>query len=259
WVLNLDNTAAGWQSAPDLPDARIQFGTAYMNGDLYAIGGQYRHDHSPVDLPVIHRFDVATGQWLQKANLPLPRSHFEPGTIVYDGNIIIVGGRANQNGYGFGQINNVTAYNPITDTWYELPQLPVKLIAPNAVVINNRLIVTTGGTNWNTGNKKTYISYITYTGCTPTTPTVVPPTATPTSEPPTQTAIPTATDDAGVTVTLTETPLASDIPIATDDVEFTVTPAETSVASDTPVATDTTELTAIPTQTEISVAATALP
>lgn len=166
WILDLNNTGAGWKNASTaFPDARIQFGMANISGKLYVIGGQYRHDHDPVDLPLVHRYDTATGQWKKLASLPFGRSHFEPGTVVYDGNIIIVGGRANQNGYGFGQIKNVTAYNPSTNTWYDLPELPVKLIAPNAAVINNRLIVTTGGTNWNTGQKNTYISTISYTPC----------------------------------------------------------------------------------------------
>lgn len=180
WYLNLDNTGAGWKNAPDFPNKRIHSAGAVVAGKLYAIGGQTRHDHDPVDLKWVHVFNPSTNQWAQKASLSMPRSHFEPGTLVYNGRIIIVGGRANQSGSGNGQLKQVTQYNPATNTWSELRELPVKLIAPNAAVINNKLIVTAGGTNWNTAQKKTYVSTISMTNCNgdsedpPPTPTPVP-------------------------------------------------------------------------------------
>jgi hypothetical protein len=212
WRLNLDELAIGWVSASDFPQARIHVSGAYLNGLIYAIGGQFNHDHDPIDLKFVHAFDITTGQWSRKADLPFPRSHFEPGTVVMEDRIIIVGGRANQNGFGFGQIVNVTEYNAITNTWRELTPLPVKLIAPVAARIGDKLIVTNGGVNWNTGQKKTYISQISYSGCsaTPTPPTAtelptetpIPPTPTWTPELPTLTATP----------TVTETPLPSSTP-----------------------------------------------
>ncbi|MBC8170521.1 MAG: hypothetical protein H7X77_02575 [Anaerolineae bacterium] len=161
WYLNLDQLNQGWKTAANFPNARIHPAGAGVNGKLYAIGGQTRHDNNPVDLKLVHVYTPATNTWAQKASLPMSRSHFEPGTIVYNGRIIIVGGRANQSGEGNGQLKQVTEYNPTNNTWTELRQLPTKLIAPNATVINNKIIVTTGGTSWNTGQKKTYISTIT--------------------------------------------------------------------------------------------------
>lgn len=165
WTLNVDNTSESWKNAPAMPTARIHSSGAYLNGVIYALGGQYRHDHDPEDLKLAHAFNVSDGTWSRKADLPFPRSHFEPATMIIGGNIVIIGGRANQNGYGNGQIVDVTAYNPQTNTWKELRQLPIKLIATNAVYIGDKIIVTGGGVNWNTITRNMYTSTVTLSNC----------------------------------------------------------------------------------------------
>lgn len=158
WILDLNNLDAGWKDAPALPQARIHLSAAATQGNLYAIGGQIRHDHDPVDLKSLYQFNPTTNSWSTKADLPSGRSHFEPGTLTYDGSIIIVGGRANQNGYGFGQLNWVTLYDTAKNKWCELRALPLALIAPHAARIGNQLIVTGGGSSWNVTHQDTYIS-----------------------------------------------------------------------------------------------------
>lgn len=70
------------------------------------------------------------------------RSHFEPGTIVHNNKIIIVGGRR-----GSFIFNDITEYDPVTDSWSERCQLPARLLAPSAKVIGDQLIVANGGDN----------------------------------------------------------------------------------------------------------------
>jgi hypothetical protein len=65
WALNLDNLSEGWKSSTGLPNPSNHHSGAYIDSG--------------------NRTVVA------KADLPFPRSHFEPGTVI-------VGGRANQNG-----------------------------------------------------------------------------------------------------------------------------------------------------------------
>ncbi|HEX2619905.1 MAG TPA: hypothetical protein VHL11_07155, partial [Phototrophicaceae bacterium] len=165
WVLNLDNTGAGWKSAPGLPNKRLHLSGAVVNGKMYAIGGQHKHDHDPVDLNLLHAYDLSTKTWSQKASLPLPRSHFEPGTMLVNGYVVIIGGRANQSGPGNGQLDLVTAYNPGQNSWCDLRALPVPLIAPNAARIGNKIIVTGGGTSWDTPQSHTYVSSVQTSAC----------------------------------------------------------------------------------------------
>ncbi len=142
YVFNTENTSLGWQQLADMPEPRNHHSAAVVNGKLYAIGGQRGHDMGTDDQKFLHEYDPNNDSWTRKADLVGDRSHFEPGTIVYDGKIIIVGGR---NGGQF--FKEITEYDPINDVWTELCTLPDKVLAPVAKVIGTELIVANGGIN----------------------------------------------------------------------------------------------------------------
>jgi N-acetylneuraminic acid mutarotase len=159
--MDISSDSGRWVKVADLPEPRLHLSGTVIGGQIYAIGGQFRHDHNPIDVAYLHVYDWDTDSWQRKADLLFPRSHFEPGTMIINGQIVIAGGRANQSGFGNGQLRQVTVYDPQTDTWRELRELPVRLIAPAAARIGNKVIVTAGGTNWNTLQRNTYISLFT--------------------------------------------------------------------------------------------------
>ena len=142
YILDINNQAAGWQAAAPMPNPRNHLSAAAVDGKVYAIGGQYGHDNGVQDQSFLHEYDPATDTWTRKADLPSARSHFEPGTMVHNGKIIIVGGR--RGGFFF---NDVTEYDPTTDTWTERCELPENLLAPAAKVFGDQLIVANGGIN----------------------------------------------------------------------------------------------------------------
>ncbi len=76
-----------------------------------------------VDVDRVHRYDPAHG-YLDRsgAACPIPRSHFEPGTFVFNGRIVIVGGRSNVQKRE--TVAEVTMYDPATDVWLALPPTP---------------------------------------------------------------------------------------------------------------------------------------
>ncbi len=139
YVLDLGNLGAGWTTAASLPNPRNHLSAESVNGLVYAIGGQYGHDVTTQDTKLLHVYDPSTNQWTNLADLPEERSHFEPGTSVHNGKIIIAGGRNGNNVF-----DQVTQYDPQLNTWSELCTLPVELIAPTAKVFGDRLIVTGG-------------------------------------------------------------------------------------------------------------------
>ncbi|UZO82526.1 malectin domain-containing carbohydrate-binding protein [Aquimarina sp. ERC-38] len=140
YVLDINNLSAGWKAAAPLPNPRNHLSAATVNGKIYAIGGQYGHDGGVDDQNFLDEYDPVTNEWTRKANLPSDRSHFEPGTIVHNDKIIIVGGRRGNFFY-----EDITEYNPASDQWNELCKLPAKLLAPNAEVFGNRLVIANGG------------------------------------------------------------------------------------------------------------------
>lgn len=141
-VLDLDGVSA-WRAAAPLPGPRCHLSCIALGGLAYAIGGQRRHDTRPEDLAFVHAYDPRTDAWTARAPLPVPRSHFEPGTATWRGLIVIVGGRSNATDRT--AVADVTAYDPAADAWAELTPLPEPLLAPSATVVGDELIVAGGG------------------------------------------------------------------------------------------------------------------
>ncbi|MDM9632121.1 ThuA domain-containing protein, partial [Robiginitalea aurantiaca] len=153
YILDVNNQGAGWVAAAPMPNPRNHLSAAAVNGMIYAIGGQYGHDNGVQDQAFMDQYNPITDTWTRKASLPSARSHFEPGTLVHNNKIIIVGGR--RGGFFF---DDVTQYDPITDQWTELCELPSNLLAPAAKVFGDRLIVANGGENGTCCPKSTTLS-----------------------------------------------------------------------------------------------------
>ncbi|MEM7308573.1 MAG: malectin domain-containing carbohydrate-binding protein [Planctomycetota bacterium] len=142
WTLDLANLAAGWVAAPPMLTARNHFATIAVGGTAYLIGGQFRHDSSPFDVDLVSAYDPVSG-WTSLSSLPFPRSHFEPGTYVHDGKIVIAGGRANS--LGLAGVDAITSYDPVADVWTEVGLLPSALLAPGVKQLGDELLVAGGG------------------------------------------------------------------------------------------------------------------
>lgn len=143
FVLDLDEPGGPqtWTMAAPMPDPRDHFSAIAVGGKIYAIGGQFGHDIDPVDTNLMHVYDPVTDSWERKADLPYIRSHFEPGTVVVDGKIIIAGGRTGTQNC----VDDITQYDPATNTWTELFDMPYCALAPSAKVIGEELYVSHGG------------------------------------------------------------------------------------------------------------------
>ncbi|UOQ64656.1 malectin domain-containing carbohydrate-binding protein [Hymenobacter volaticus] len=159
YVLDVDNLAAGWQSAAPLPNPRNHLAGASLGGKVYAIGGQYGHDQGRDINSLVHVYDPATNTWTRLPDLPGPRSHFEPGTFTLDGQILIVGGSNNSTDYA-----DILSYTPDTNSWRQYCSLPATLVAPFAQAIGNKLVVAQGARdNFAVPEKTTQVSTITRT------------------------------------------------------------------------------------------------
>jgi len=140
YVLDLENQQLGWQSRAPMPSPRNHHAGIAHAGKAYAIGGQFGHDSSVVpDVNLVHAYDPLTDSWTRLADLPVVRSHFEPGIFTHDDLIFITGGRSDDL-----HLDDISYYDPVTDQWQQYCDLPVSLLAPGAKVIGNKLIVTNG-------------------------------------------------------------------------------------------------------------------
>ncbi|NAS13037.1 malectin domain-containing carbohydrate-binding protein [Poritiphilus flavus] len=155
YVLDINDLAAGWQSAAPLPNPRNHLSAATIDGLVYAIGGQFGHDNGVDYVSLLHAYDPATDSWSQKADLLYDRSHFEMATAVHGDKILIAGGR----GEGFVVFNSLTQYDSSTDTWSELCELPEAILTPALAVSSDRLIMAGGsiGGNHNVSYKTRWL------------------------------------------------------------------------------------------------------
>jgi len=172
WTLDLTDPTATWGNATVFNRPRNHFQAIYLNGYIYASGGQQHHDTGPVDRRYCDRYNVTTDTWEQLANQPTPRSHAEPATIAINGRIMQFGGRDNQGPYGVLQTS--VQYNPATNVWETSRNLPAPRIATFAGFFENitvkgvtgdYVVIALGGKDWNIFASETWISKVERTQC----------------------------------------------------------------------------------------------
>ena len=141
YVLNLDNPNLGWRTAASMPNPRNHLGGVALDGKVYAIGGQQFEEGYAIIQSEVDVYDPATDKWKVVAPLPKARSQMNSGTFVMDGRIFVTGGEdIAPNGY----VNDVTAYDPITNIWTTLNPLPAPRRSGVADAIGSEIIYATG-------------------------------------------------------------------------------------------------------------------
>lgn len=140
WTLNLDNQSAGWAARASMPAARNHFGSAVVDGKIYAIGGQTGQDAASVFKSDNFRYDPATDTWTSMKSIPTARSHANATTIAHQGRVLVMGGENTPT----TQLNKVEAYDPASNTWKSLTNLPRNITAGIAASFGDRIIFSTG-------------------------------------------------------------------------------------------------------------------
>lgn len=105
-----------WVLGPPLPEVNNHGVAAAYDGVVYLFGGQTDPNTAYVD--TVYALDTKLGagaDWTQKTAMPTKRS--AGAAVVHEGKIYIAGGRPPR-GHDFA------VYDPGTDTWEKLPDLP---------------------------------------------------------------------------------------------------------------------------------------
>jgi N-acetylneuraminic acid mutarotase len=106
-----------------------------LNGKVHLFGGRTADVSDNLDRHDV--YDPKTNTWTPAAPLPRPRS--AGAYAVLDGRIIYAGGECKPGGAPFSPntYDDVTAYDPRTDRWTSLTQLPQGRHAFGAATVNN--------------------------------------------------------------------------------------------------------------------------
>ena len=111
-----------WSDAAPIPGpARDHMGIAVLDGKIHLVGGRTADTVDNIDRHDV--YDPKTDTWTIAAPLPKPRS--SGAAAVLDGKLVYAGGECNAGGAGApGQtFEDVTAYDPKSDRWSDLPRL----------------------------------------------------------------------------------------------------------------------------------------
>lgn len=149
-VLTAGPASAAETEYPPLPEGFSSFGAAVHDGFVYVYGGHTGKPHT-------YSTDTVTGKF-RRLNIAKPAAGWEeltPGpalqglALVSHGNTIIrIGGMAPQNKDGEKARNlsvaSVAAFDVVTKTWKDLPDMPAGRSSFDAVVVDDKLVVVGG-------------------------------------------------------------------------------------------------------------------
>lgn len=140
--LEYDPATGRWSEMPALGRARGGAAAAVIDDKLYVVGGgkqPYGVENSEPPYALLEVFDFRTGTWSTAAAPPVGVHHL--GVAVVDGRLYMGGGRLDEE----ASSDAFAGYDPETDRWTRLPDLPQGKISSTGVVAAAGHVVVFGG------------------------------------------------------------------------------------------------------------------
>lgn len=150
-----------WIKKPDMPTLRRSFGTAVVDGEIYIIGGSVHNKQlgKQVSTGLVEVYDPLTNRWEQRADMPTKRGFIN--VAVVDDKIYVIGGFILlEQGLGLPVdrfSKRIEEYNPKTNTWRRLPDIPMFKYDFSTVVVDDE-IYTIGG--YDMDNRHAYLDLV---------------------------------------------------------------------------------------------------
>jgi N-acetylneuraminic acid mutarotase len=132
-----DPAADRWTSLAPMRCARNHTAGAVIGGRLYVAGGR------PGSQDCLEVYDPATDTWTPRAPMPTGRSGVAGAAL--SGCFYVFGGEGNERDPN-GIFPQVEAYDPATDTWTQLPPMPIGRHGIYAAVLGNAIHLPGGAT-----------------------------------------------------------------------------------------------------------------
>ena len=134
-VEEYDPATDTWTRKADMPTARCSLDTVALNGKIYAIGGTVNWQNGP-NLSTMEEYDPVTDTWTKKADMLGKRIGLS--TAVVNGKIYAIGG-SEWKGGGVRVFHPPEVYDPATDTWTELADMPVPRRWLSSSAVNGKI------------------------------------------------------------------------------------------------------------------------
>jgi len=143
-VEEYDPATNTWRARRPMPTPRNHATAGVVNGKVYVIGGRVAGAFIGVstNVDVTEEYDPATDTWgAVRARMPTPRSAIASGT--YNGKIYVTGGEG-QTGVYMSTFRALEAYDPATNRWTSLANMPVSRHGLAGAVVGNKLHMVSG-------------------------------------------------------------------------------------------------------------------
>ena len=137
-----DPKADKWTTLPDLPTQRNHIAAAAIDGKLYVAGGRFGGGFRSEITPALEVYDPATNQW--SARRPMSEARGGLNGIAVEGCFHTFGGEHPTAGPS-GVFPHHEVYNPRTDTWTRLPDMPIPVHGVTGLVYLDGWIHLPGG------------------------------------------------------------------------------------------------------------------
>ena len=134
-----------WAKAQSMDCARCSAAISVVNGEIYAIGGLGSHpvqEESDLYLSNVEVFNPKTNQWQEKTEMPAPKALHTAS--VLDGKIYVIGGYFKEDSE-FKKLSTIEIYDPATDRWTQVPDMPVGKWGHKTEVIDGQIYIFGGG------------------------------------------------------------------------------------------------------------------
>ena len=144
-IIEMYNTHTDtWVKKPDMPTLRTSFATAVVDGKIYLIGGRVKDKRGEeVITGLVEVYDPLTDRWDKRTDMPTVRSGMD--AVVVEGKIYVIGGQTRKApGLVERFVRSIEEYNPKTDKWHQLPDMPVFKFWFSTVAVDKE-IYTIGG------------------------------------------------------------------------------------------------------------------
>ena len=126
-----------WKSRAPLPEPAEALAAAAIGTTVYVSGG-YGIDYTVGSLGALWAYDTVANRWTRKAPLLVARAWH--AMVAVDGKLLVFGGSD-----GKGRLlGSAESYDPATDTWSALPEMPFLRYAMSGATDGRRVYLTGG-------------------------------------------------------------------------------------------------------------------
>ena len=155
----LDTTTGVWYTCDHLPAAYSSFRAVIVSETLFLVGGHDDAENKPSLAVLASHLDNLSSHQLEWYNHPDTPWCYSAPAVLHNKYLLTAGGR--QPSHSNNKTSEVCVFNPSTNQWKPIANIPVALTGPGVVgVADDKLIVLGGADKQNNFSRKLWIGTI---------------------------------------------------------------------------------------------------